>query len=132
MPEPDKYRGKGSQSIIGLSIGSPMEELDKGLKEMKGFETHRENNNINQPDILYLPGTKATTNEYTCRNSWLQLHMKQRMALSYINERRGPWSKCRAWKQEWVGQWKSTLIVTGRARMGLGVSGGETEKRANI
>jgi hypothetical protein len=27
-----------------------MEELEKGLKELKGFATHRKNNNINQPD----------------------------------------------------------------------------------
>jgi hypothetical protein len=27
-----------------------MEELEKGLKELKGFATHKKNNNINQPD----------------------------------------------------------------------------------
>jgi hypothetical protein len=27
-----------------------MEELEKGLKEVKGFATHRKNNNINQPE----------------------------------------------------------------------------------
>ena len=27
-----------------------MEESEKGLKELKGFATHRKNNNINQPD----------------------------------------------------------------------------------
>jgi hypothetical protein len=27
-----------------------MEELEKGLKELKGFTTHRKNNNINQPE----------------------------------------------------------------------------------
>jgi hypothetical protein len=27
-----------------------MEELEKGLKELKGFTTHREKNHINQPD----------------------------------------------------------------------------------
>jgi hypothetical protein len=29
-------------------MGSPMEELEKGLKELKGFATHRKINNINQ------------------------------------------------------------------------------------
>ena len=50
MPEPDKYKGRCSQPTIGLSIGSPIEELEKGLKELKGVATHRKNNNLNQPD----------------------------------------------------------------------------------
>jgi hypothetical protein len=37
LPEPDKYRGKCLQPTTGLSMGSPMEELEKGLKELKGF-----------------------------------------------------------------------------------------------
>ena len=32
-----KYRGGCLQPTIGLSMGSPMEELEKGLKELKGF-----------------------------------------------------------------------------------------------
>ena len=39
LPEPDKYRGKCSQPTIGVSTGSPIEELEKGLKELKGFAT---------------------------------------------------------------------------------------------
>ena len=39
LPESDKYRGGCSQPTIGLSTGSPMEELEKGLKEQKGFTT---------------------------------------------------------------------------------------------
>ena len=46
-----------------------MEELEKGLKELKGFATHRKNNNINQPEPPHpppeLPGTKPPTKEYT-------------------------------------------------------------------
>ena len=49
------------QPTIGLSTGSPMEELGKVLKELKGFATHRKNNNINQPDHPELPGTKPPT-----------------------------------------------------------------------
>jgi hypothetical protein len=37
MPETDKYRCGCSQPIIGLSMGIPVEELEKGLKELKGF-----------------------------------------------------------------------------------------------
>jgi hypothetical protein len=44
---PDKYRSGCSQPSIGLSTGSPMEELEKGLKELKKFANHRENNIIN-------------------------------------------------------------------------------------
>jgi hypothetical protein len=35
--EPDKYRDGCLQPAIGLSMGSPMEELEKELKELKGF-----------------------------------------------------------------------------------------------
>jgi hypothetical protein len=52
-----------------------MEELEKGLKELRGFAPHRKNNNINQPDPPELPGTKPPTTEYTWRDPWLQLHM---------------------------------------------------------
>jgi hypothetical protein len=38
-----------------------MEELQKGLKELKGLATHRKNNNNNQP--LDFPGTKRPTKE---------------------------------------------------------------------
>jgi len=34
--------GGRSQPTIELSMGSPMEELEKGLKEMKGFATPQE------------------------------------------------------------------------------------------
>ena len=37
LPEPDKYRGRCSQQTIGLSTGSPLEELEKVPKELKGF-----------------------------------------------------------------------------------------------
>jgi len=48
-----------------------LEELKKGLKVLKGFVTH-ENNNTNQPE---LPGTKPRPKEYTWSDSWPQLHM---------------------------------------------------------
>ena len=35
LPVPDKYRGGCSQPTIGVSTRSPMEELEKGLKELK-------------------------------------------------------------------------------------------------
>jgi hypothetical protein len=39
---PDKYRIRCSQSTIGVSTVSRMEELEKGLKELKGFATSQE------------------------------------------------------------------------------------------
>jgi hypothetical protein len=47
-----------------------MEELEKGLKEQKGLQHHRKNNNINQSDPSELPGTKLPTKEYTWRDPW--------------------------------------------------------------
>jgi hypothetical protein len=69
-----------------------MEELEKGLKELKGFATCRKNNNINQPDPPKLPGTKPPIKECTWSDPWLQLHMQQRIILLGISGRRGPWS----------------------------------------
>ena len=37
LPETGKYRGVFSNLTFGLSVGSEMEELEKGLKELKGF-----------------------------------------------------------------------------------------------
>jgi hypothetical protein len=47
-----------------------VEEFRKGLKELKGFASHRKKNSINQPDLPHpcspeLPGTKPPTKEYT-------------------------------------------------------------------
>ena len=56
------------------------------------MQSHRKNNNVNPPDPSELPVTKPPTKEYTWRDPWLQLHVWQRMALSGINRRRGPWS----------------------------------------
>jgi hypothetical protein len=39
LPEPDIYGGGGSETIIEMITGSSMEELEKGLKELKGFAT---------------------------------------------------------------------------------------------
>ena len=44
-----------SQPTIGLSTGSPVEELEKGLKELKGLETHRKKNSVNQTDSPRVP-----------------------------------------------------------------------------
>jgi hypothetical protein len=50
-------RGRCSQPTIGLSVGSLMEELEKTLKELRGFATPLGNISVNQSDPLELPGT---------------------------------------------------------------------------
>jgi hypothetical protein len=57
-----------------------MEELEKGLKELKGLQPHRKNSNLNQTEVPTpltpeLPGTKPPTKEYTRRDSRRQQHM---------------------------------------------------------
>ena len=47
---------------------------------------------IGDPMFQELTGTKPPIKENTWWDSWLQLHMQQRMAQSIINGRRGLWS----------------------------------------
>jgi hypothetical protein len=42
-----------------------MKESGEGLKELKGLQLYRKNNNINQPGTPELLGTKPPTKEYT-------------------------------------------------------------------
>ena len=49
-----------------------MEELEKGQKELKGFATHRKNNNIDQPETPELPRTKQPNK---------RVHMERTMAV---------------------------------------------------
>ena len=48
-----------------------MEELGEGLEELKELAPHRKKSNINQPDTIDLPGTKATTKEYPWKDPGL-------------------------------------------------------------
>ena len=53
LPETDKYRGGCSESTIRQSMGSPMEELEKGLKELRKFAAllgAGGSNSVNWPD----------------------------------------------------------------------------------
>ena len=74
----------GSQPTNRLKIVSPMEQLEKGPKELKRFAALQENNNMDQPVPPELPGTKPPTKEYTWRDPRFQ-----KMNISDINERRG-------------------------------------------
>jgi hypothetical protein len=54
--------------MIEISMFSPMEDLEKGLKEQKVFATSKENNDINQLDTPLFPGTKPPTKQYIWRD----------------------------------------------------------------
>jgi hypothetical protein len=94
-----------------------MEELGEGLKELK-------NNNLNQPDLPEFPRTQPPTKDYTSKDPWLQMHMKQRIALSCINGRGGPcfckglmlYHRLLRW--ECVGRWRTVLIKSGGGGIG--------------
>jgi hypothetical protein len=45
LPVPEKIQKH--MASIGWSTGSPMKELEKAPKELKGFAAHRRNNNMN-------------------------------------------------------------------------------------
>ena len=87
------------------------------------MQSYRKNNSINQPDPLELSETKPPTKKYMWRDPGLQLQMWQRMALSGINGRGGPWScegsmpQCRGMlgrvRRKCMGGWGSTLIKAG-------------------
>jgi hypothetical protein len=103
-----------------------MEELEKGLKELRGFAAPWKGQQCQQ--ALELLGTGPPTKEYTWSDPWLQPHMWQRMALLDIIGRSGPWAcgdsmpQCRGMprieRQERVGGWGSTLIEAGVGEMG--------------
>ena len=65
----DNYREGQSQPTIELSTGSPMEELEKGTTELKGFATPQGEQQYEPtctpPELL---GTKPLTKEYAWRD----------------------------------------------------------------
>jgi hypothetical protein len=65
-----KYREGCSQPTIGLSSGSPMEELEKGLKELGGgVAAPWGEQQCQPPDLPELPGIGPSTKEYTWRDA---------------------------------------------------------------
>jgi hypothetical protein len=69
-----------------------MEELEKGLEELRGFAALWREQQCQQARSPKLPGTGPPIKEYTWRDPWRWLHMWQRMALLDISGRRCPWS----------------------------------------
>jgi hypothetical protein len=48
-------------------------ELEKEVKELKGFAGRK--NNMNKLDLPKLPGTQPPTKDYTWQDRWPQPHM---------------------------------------------------------
>jgi len=52
-----------------------MEELEEGLKELKGFAIPQEEQQYQPTRPPELPGTKLPPKEYTWTDPWLHPHM---------------------------------------------------------
>ena len=78
LPDPDKYRGGCSQPTIELNARSQMEELEKKLKDLTGFQPNAWSTGHTPSKLLE---TGPPNKDYTWRDPWLQLHMWQRIAL---------------------------------------------------
>ena len=55
----EKYRGGHSQPIIELSMSSPMEEPNKGSKELKEFAVPQEEQQYKSPSTPRAPKDKT-------------------------------------------------------------------------
>ena len=133
LPEPDKYRGGCSQPTIWLSMGTPIKELEKGLKDLKGFAT-RTTVSINQTSPTSSQGLKhqpksihGETHDYSriCSRGWPCQGSVVEVALGPVMARWPRKRNARARRWELMGWWGNTLIEAG----GLG---GENEKGDNI
>ena len=69
-----------------------MEELEKGLKKLRGFAAPWREQQCQQVRLQELPRTEPPTKEYTSRDPWLWPYMWQRMAMLGISGRRDPWA----------------------------------------
>jgi hypothetical protein len=84
-------------------MGTTMVETEEEINKQKVLQLHRKNNIINQPYSPELPETKLPTKDYTWRDSWLQVHMQQKIDFFGINGRRGPWF-CGDSMPQWRGK----------------------------
>ena len=68
LPEPDNYRGGCLQPTIWLSMGSPEEKLEKGLKELRGCAAPL---GEQQCQLARLPAELQGTGQSTKVSVWL-------------------------------------------------------------
>jgi hypothetical protein len=73
-------------------VGFPMEELEKRLKELRGFAALRMEQQCQPAKTPKAPGVWTTNQRIHMEGPWLRPHMWQRMALLDISGRRGSWA----------------------------------------
>jgi hypothetical protein len=69
-----------------------MEELEKGLKRLRGFAVLWLEQQCQQVRPLRAPGNWTTNQIVYIEYPWLQPHMWKRIALLDISGRSGPWA----------------------------------------
>ena len=88
-----------------------MEELGEGLKELREFATPFEEQPYQPIRSSKAPRDKTTNQRVYMKGPMALMLMYQRIDLSVINERGGPWS--RGWVGGWIGEcytlWSSQL-----------------------
>jgi hypothetical protein len=107
LPEPDKYWDGWSQPTIALSAGSPMKELEKGLKEIKGIATP-----------LKRGRTIVSTNKSSKSPQGLSHQESSAHGSSCIGCRRWP---CHQWEERSLVLWRLYryyIDIVGELRVG--------------
>jgi hypothetical protein len=131
LPEPDT-----SSQPLDWAHRSQMEELEKGLKELRCLQPHGGSNSVNRPDPPKLLGTGPPTKEYTWKAPLDWPHMWQKMpcwtlvggkALVPDSVRCHSVGLCQG-RKIGVCVGESTLLEAGGGEMGYEVSKGETWK----
>ena len=112
-----------------------MEELDKGLKELKVFATHRKNNSFNQPELQTSQGLnhqpKCTHggihgSSCICSRGWPHLASVEGEALGPVKAQCPSVGESLGGEAHWVlGRWENTFI---EAEGGQGVCRVEIRK----
>jgi len=116
----------------------PLEELERGLKELKGLEPHK-NNNTNQPE---LPWTKPLPKDYTwtdlwpsciCSKGWPCWPPMREEALDPAKAGSPSVGECQGGEMGSGGGWEEGPPLWNKGkRMGQGVYWQETWKGNNI
>jgi hypothetical protein len=106
-----------------------MGELEKGLKELRGFATPCGEQLSTGQTLPELPGTGPPTKDYTWKDPCLQPQMwGGGEALGSEGVRCTRAGECQGGSQEWVGQWVREQPHRGRERE-VGMGGGIPEGR---
>jgi hypothetical protein len=90
---------------------------DKALRKVRGLQSHRKNNSINQPDLPELPRTKPPIKEYIhgathgsnyiCSRGWPYLASMGGEALGPVDALWPSIGDDRGVRWEWEGEWRA-------------------------